>query len=146
MFSAIYIESEVRDHPRSREILARYRGLPHIECERYGEIFNRKSQNFRLQKENPALILARKHGHKVLPAPGGYGFDATDSHYFSHMLNCVYDCRYCFPSRHVPAAPIAYSSSTTKTSLRPSSKPSNPAPTARSSTAATTATASHSSQ
>ena len=96
MFSAIYIESEVRDHPRSREILARYHDLPHIECERYGEIFNRKSQNFRLQKEYPALILARKHGRKVLPAPGGYGFDATGSHYFSHMLNCVYDCRYCF--------------------------------------------------
>ena len=96
MFSAIYIESEVRHHPRAREILARHRDLPHIECERHGEIFNRKSQNFRLQKEQPALILARKHGRKVLPAPAGYGFDAAASHYFSHMLNCVYDCRYCF--------------------------------------------------
>ena len=96
MFSAIYFESAVRDHPRTRAILQRYRGLPHIECERYGEIFNRKSQNFRLQKENPALILARKHGRRVLPAPGGYGFDAAGSHYFSHMLNCIYDCRYCF--------------------------------------------------
>ena len=96
MFSAIYLESEVRGHPRTRAILARYRDLPHIECERYGEIFNRKSQNFRLQKEHPALILARKHGRKVLPAPGGYGFDAAGSHYFSHMLNCIYDCRYCF--------------------------------------------------
>jgi len=96
MFSAIYIESAVRDHPRAREILDRYRDLPHIECERHGEIFNRKSQNFRLQKEQPALILARKHGRKVLPAPAGYGFDAAASHYFSHMLNCVYDCRYCF--------------------------------------------------
>ncbi len=96
MFSAIYFESAVRDHPRTRAILRRYRDLPQIECERYGEIFNRKSQNFRLQKENPALILARKHGGKVLPAPGGYGFDAAGSHYFSHMLNCIYDCRYCF--------------------------------------------------
>ncbi len=96
MFSAIYFESAVRDHPRTRAILRRYRDLPQIECERYSEIFNRKSQNFRLQKENPALILARKHGRKVLPAPGGYGFDAAGSHYFSHMLNCIYDCRYCF--------------------------------------------------
>ena len=96
MFSVVYFESAVRDHPRTRAILRRYRDLPQIECERYSEIFNRKSQNFRLQKENSALILARKHGRKVLPAPGGYGFDAAGSHYFSHMLNCIYDCRYCF--------------------------------------------------
>ncbi len=96
MFSAIYFESAVREHPRTHAILERHRDLPRIECERYGEIFNRKSRNFRLQKENPALILARKHGRKVLPAPGGYGFEAAGSHYFSHMLNCIYDCRYCF--------------------------------------------------
>lgn len=96
MFSAIYVETEIRDHPRTREILDRYRGLPHIECERFGQIFNRKAQNFRMQKAYPALILARKHGRMVLPAPGGYGFDADQSFYFSHMLNCIYDCRYCF--------------------------------------------------
>ena len=96
MFSAVYVESEVRDHPRAQAILERYRDLPHIECERFGQIFNRKAQNFRLQKQYPALILARKHGRKVLPAPAGYGFDAEHSHYFSHMLNCIYDCRYCF--------------------------------------------------
>ena len=96
MFSAIYFESEVRDHPRTRNILERYRDLPHIECERFGQIFNRKAQNFRMQKQYPALILARKHGRKVLPAPAGYGFEAGQSHYFSHMLNCIYDCRYCF--------------------------------------------------
>ena len=96
MFSAVYFETEVRDHPRTRAILSRYRGLPQIECERFGQIFNRKAQNFRMQKEFPALILARKHGRLVLPAPGGYGFDADQSHYFSHMLNCIYDCRYCF--------------------------------------------------
>ncbi len=96
MFSAVYFESAVRDHPRTRAILARYGELPHIECERFGQIFNRKAQNFRMQKQYPALILARKHGRKVLPAPAGYGFEAEQSHYFSHMLNCIYDCRYCF--------------------------------------------------
>ncbi len=96
MFSAIYVEREVRDHPRTLAILDRYRELPLIECERYGEIFNRKAQNFRMQKDSQALILAHKHGRKVLPAPGGHGFGASPSHYFSHMLNCIYDCRYCF--------------------------------------------------
>jgi spore photoproduct lyase len=48
------------------------------------------------RKQAPALILAKKHGKKVLPAPEGYGFEQGSGFYFSHMLNCLYDCRYCF--------------------------------------------------
>lgn len=96
MFSAIYIEEEVANTERVEAILANYPGVPQIRCERYGEVFNRKAQNFRLQKQAPALILAKKYGKFVLPAPASYGFEATESFYFSHMLNCVYDCRYCF--------------------------------------------------
>lgn len=98
MFSAIYIEKTIRDHERVLGIIERHPNLPIIECERFGEIFNRNGQNFRLQKSAPALILAEKHGKRVLPTPDGYGFEETDSngYYFSHMLNCLYDCRYCF--------------------------------------------------
>ena len=96
MFSAIYVESEVGNWPRVREIIARNPGIPIIDCERYGEVFNRNAQNFRLQKSLPALIVARKFGNLVLPTPSGYGFNEYPSYYFSHMLNCVYDCRYCF--------------------------------------------------
>ncbi len=32
----------------------------------------------------------------MLAAPAGYGLDGDQHYYFSHMLNCVYDCRYCF--------------------------------------------------
>ncbi len=96
MFSTIYIEEEVLELPRVKELLARYSHIPQVICERYGEVFNRKSQNFRLQKKSPALILAKKYGNKVLSAPQGYGYNDSKSYYFSHMLNCVYDCRYCF--------------------------------------------------
>jgi spore photoproduct lyase len=96
MFSAIYVEEEVADSERVESLLARFPDIPQIKCGRYGEIFNRKAQNFRLQKSNPALILAKKYGNLVLPAPDGYGFNDCQSYYFSHMLNCVYDCRYCF--------------------------------------------------
>jgi len=95
-FSCIYVEEEVRESPRVEAILARVQDTPVVTIERFGEVFNRNSQNFRLQKTNPALILARKHGRLVLPAPPGYGFDSNPGFYFSHMLNCVYDCRYCF--------------------------------------------------
>ena len=96
MFSAIYIEEEIVDSDRVKEILERCPKVPQVICGRYGEVFNRNAQNFRLQKKNPALILAKKYGKYVLPTPVGYGYDDSASYYFSHMLNCVYDCRYCF--------------------------------------------------
>jgi spore photoproduct lyase len=96
MFDRIYVEEEVREHPRTRRILARYPGSTVVECERFGEVFNRRRQNFRLQKRRPALILAAKHGRLVLEAPAGYGIGAPRNYYFSHLLNCIYDCRYCF--------------------------------------------------
>ena len=67
-----------------------------IEIDRYGEIFNKRNQNFRNQKKNPALILAYKNDGLVLPTPEGFGIGASKNYYFSHMYNCIYDCRYCF--------------------------------------------------
>ena len=96
MTSCVYIESGIRDHPRSQRILQRFKRLPVIEIEHYGEVFNPRAQNFRLQKNDPALIIARKHQGHVLAAPEGYGLDGAHHYYFSHMLNCIYDCRYCF--------------------------------------------------
>ena len=96
MFDFIYIEEEVSTHPRVTAICDRYPSATRIPCQRYGEVFNRRSQDFRLQKQRPALILAAKYGAPVLEAPPAYGIGGTRNFYFSHMLNCLYDCRYCF--------------------------------------------------
>jgi spore photoproduct lyase len=96
MIETIYIESEIRSHPRTKSILSRFSKARIVECERYGEVFNPKKQNFRLQKIKPALIIARKHGNFILDAPKGFGIGGRKNYYFSHMLNCIYDCRYCF--------------------------------------------------
>lgn len=96
MFDCIYVEESVREELLVREILDRFPRSTVIDCLHYGEIFNRKRQNFRLQKTSPALILAKKNGVPLLPAPEGYGMGARHNYYFSHMLNCIYDCRYCF--------------------------------------------------
>ena len=96
MFDIIYIEDGVADHPRTRRILQRFPHAARVSCTRYTEIFNRKGQNFRVQKRRPGLILAGKQGRKVLPAPPAYGIGGDRNFYFSHMLNCLYDCRYCF--------------------------------------------------
>ena len=92
----IYVEQEISEHQRTREIVSRYKSAQIIEIERYQEVFNPKAQNFRIQKQNPALILASKHSNHVLPAPADYNIGGQHNYYFSHMMNCIYDCRYCF--------------------------------------------------
>lgn len=96
MFPLIYIEQELQNHPRVQAIQERFPKSPTVLCNRYQEVFNRKGQNFRLQKQNPSLILARKHKNWLLPIPSTYGIGGKNNFYFSHMLNCPYDCRYCF--------------------------------------------------
>lgn len=92
----VYVEEATRTRPRALEILERVPGAERVVCSRYTEIFNRRAQDFRLQKLRPSLILAEKHRGHVLAAPPGYGVGGDGHFYFSHMLNCVYDCRYCF--------------------------------------------------
>ncbi len=96
MVDTIYIEHQVRAHPRTEAILSRYPKAERVEIERYGQLFNGHKQDFRLQKTNPSLILAAKNNKRVLDAPAQYETGGGAHYYFSHMLNCVYDCRYCF--------------------------------------------------
>jgi len=96
MVDSIYIERAIADHPRTEAILARYPKAAQISIDRYGEVFNSHKQNFRIQKQNPSLILAAKQNKKVISTPQQYETGGGANYYFSHMLNCVYDCRYCF--------------------------------------------------
>ncbi|MGR8952178.1 MAG: spore photoproduct lyase family protein [Gammaproteobacteria bacterium] len=96
MIDTLYIEENLLSHPRALDIAARFPNARRIACGRYSEVFNPKAQNFRLQKRQPALILAEKFKNFALPTPAGYGIGARRNYYFSHMLNCLYDCRYCF--------------------------------------------------
>lgn len=96
MVDNVYIEKDVWEMPRTKAILARYPKANQIVIDHYGEIFNAHKQDFRLQKRNPALILAAKQNKRVLETPAQYETGGGAHYYFSHMLNCVYDCRYCF--------------------------------------------------
>ena len=104
MIDTIYIEESIAGHPRTKEILLRFPQATPISCSNYKEIFNPSGQNFRLQKKKPSLILAEKTGHLALPIPETYGIGGKRNFYFSHMLNCLYDCRYCFLQGMYPSA------------------------------------------
>jgi DNA repair photolyase len=94
MIETMYVEADIEEHPRVRTLRRKYPNALVVPIERYGEVFNRNRQSFRLQKRKPSLVLARKNGSYVSRAPYGIGGDRN--FYFSHVLNCLYDCRYCF--------------------------------------------------
>lgn len=96
MIDTIYFENRVYENARTQNILARFPEARRVPVERYSDVFNATNQNFREQKQQPALILAEKSGKRALPTPPGYHIGGARNYYFSHMLNCIYDCRYCF--------------------------------------------------
>ncbi|MDT8406498.1 MAG: DNA photolyase [Methylococcales bacterium] len=96
MIDTIYYEQAVHDHHRTQTVLRRFNNALNIPIERYSAIFNRKAQNFRQQKSNPALVIAHKPGKLLHPAPTELALGGHHNYYFSHLYNCLYDCRYCF--------------------------------------------------
>ena len=105
MIETIYIENQIRQHRRTRKILSKFKKkIDIVYCDHYGEIFNIKSQNFRIQKKKPALVLAKKEGKKLHNIPKSFSIGGKKNYYFSHMLNCIYDCEYCFlQGKHMSA-------------------------------------------
>jgi spore photoproduct lyase len=104
MIDSIYFEESIAQHPRTKGFFKRFPQATHIPCTNYKEVFNPSGQSFRLQKKNPALILAEKKSNFALPIPETYGIGGKRNFYFSHLLNCLYDCRYCFLQGMYPSA------------------------------------------
>lgn len=106
-FTHIYVEEKVRDHSVTKRILEKFPGAEVIGIGHYKDIFNRKHQNFMAQKASQALILAKKEGRLVYEgAPMCQNFGHNWFYYTSCMMNCIFDCEYCYlqgmyPSGHV---------------------------------------------
>jgi spore photoproduct lyase len=92
----IYIEEEIKNHQRTAQILSKLPGRRVIYIQRYGEIFNRKNQNFNLQKRRAALLLAKKYGPLIHKIKEESGVGMRENYYFSTLYNCPFDCSYCF--------------------------------------------------
>lgn len=92
----LYIEEEALNNERALNIEKKLKYESKIICKNYREIFNPKNQNFRIQKDQPSIILAIKKKNLILQAPENFNIGFSKNYYFSHMLNCIYDCNYCF--------------------------------------------------
>lgn len=96
-FSHVYIERDVLEHKKSKEILNKIRNGQIILIDNYKDVFNRPKQDFLMQKKSPKLILARKRDeflYKGSELCEDFGY--KNFYYTSNILNCIYDCEYCY--------------------------------------------------
>lgn len=96
-FSVIYVERAVLEHPNTALILSRFPRACVITIEHYKDIFNRSRQNAAVQSASKALILAQNKGKLIYEgAPVCQDFGYKNFCYCTSVMNCIFDCDYCF--------------------------------------------------
>lgn len=106
-FSHIYIEKEACKFEISSKILDHFKQSKLIQIDHYKDVFCRSHQNFVLQKNSPKLILAVKknnfvyHGSEMCDSFGNDNF-----YYTSAIMNCIYNCEYCYLQGMYPSSNI----------------------------------------
>lgn len=106
-FSHIYIEKEALNYEDTLLVLQKYPKSTRIIIDHYKDVFARRGQDWRLQKKSMNLILAvRKDqflypGSEVTPDFGYRRF-----FYNALVLNCIYDCDYCYLQGMFPSANV----------------------------------------
>lgn len=108
-FNIIYVEAAAFDYELTRQVIARFPSCPVITIRHYKDIFNRVNQDPGWQKAHQSLILAVKSSPFLYDGPPicqNFGFKRF--FYANFMLNCPFDCAYCYlqgmyPSAHVVA-------------------------------------------
>ena len=87
----ILIEREARHHPRAERILSHFPGVGVEEITHYKDVFRRSADG------RQTLILAEKKGKLLYPgAPVCQDFGNRHFFYASQIMNCIFNCEYCF--------------------------------------------------
>ncbi len=105
LFSHLYIEKKVLNHPQTQKIMEKFEHSHIIMIDHYKEVFNRPNQSFAAQSSAKKLILAHKEG-KFLHEGSQYsdGFGHQQFFYASSVMGCLYDCDYCYLQGLYPSA------------------------------------------
>ena len=106
-FSHIYIEDKVKNNATSLAILENFKNSTVINIKHYKDVFTPSGQSLLLSKHSPSLILASKEGRLIYEgAPVCENFGNEHFYYTSLIMNCYYDCEYCYLQGMYPSANI----------------------------------------
>ena len=104
-FTHIYVEERASEFPLTKQILEKLPDAHVISIRHYKDVFDRKRQNSVLQKENQALIIAVRDGNRIFKgAPVCQSFGQKNFYYVSSMMNCPFDCEYCYLKGMYPSS------------------------------------------
>ena len=96
-FSHIYVEKKILNNKNTLEILSKFKDVKIIEIDNYKEVFSSNNQDFHLQKLGQKLILASNKANMIYEgAVVCESFENDNFYYTSSIINCVYDCEYCY--------------------------------------------------
>lgn len=106
-FRHIYVEQDILSHPITLRLLKQFPQASIIPIAHYKDVFNRSRQDLHAQETEPALILASNRGTKFYPgAPVCQSFGEEHFMYTSCIMNCLYDCDYCYLQGMYPSGNI----------------------------------------
>lgn len=108
LFSHIYVENSVKDITSTHRILKQHPDSKVIIINHYKDIFNPRRQDWSTQKSSPNLILASKTAPFLYKVDEGtiQTFNYQSMYYASSVINCIYDCDYCYLQGAYPSANI----------------------------------------
>jgi spore photoproduct lyase len=96
-YSRIYIEKRALEYPIAKKVIEKYSKSTIIECNHYKDIFSRYSSDYREQKKSPKLILAIKDDNYIYKGSDLIQDQGEKNFFYTPIvLNCIYDCDYCF--------------------------------------------------
>lgn len=106
-FSHIYVEESIQNHVCTQKILAKFPSAKIIKIKHYKDVFCRSRQNCQLQHCTQKLILAEKQGTLLYEgASVCQSFGNQYFYYTSCIMNCIFDCEYCYLKGMYPSANI----------------------------------------
>ncbi|MCR5625654.1 MAG: hypothetical protein K6G11_10560 [Lachnospiraceae bacterium] len=96
-FTHIYVEKNIINNENTKQILSKFKNSEVVIIDHYKDIFCRNHQDYRRQATNKNLILAEKQdNHLYKGAPVCQSFGNEHFYYTSNIMNCLYDCEYCY--------------------------------------------------
>ena len=102
LFENIYVEKRTLEDPETKRILDRIGCPDPVVIGHYKDVFDRRSEG-----SGRSLILARNPGkHLYEGAPVCQSFGNEHFYYSPGVMNCIYDCEYCFLKGMYPGRDI----------------------------------------
>lgn len=106
-FSHIYVENDIKNLDFTKKILNKFSESKIIYINNYKDVFDRAKQNFNVQKNSQKLILAKAYDNFIYEGSEMCeDFGQRNFYYSSSILNCIYDCKYCYLKGLYPSSNI----------------------------------------